>query len=293
MNKDYILITPAYNEEKNIEALIECIIAQTIRPIKWLIVNDGSVDRTEELVKKYVQKDGFIEVLTLERENVESYYSRKTTAFLKGYEYIKNTCHYDFIASLDADIIMPSDYYENILKEFYKNPMLGIASGLYVYKNNKKIEKIDYDKNYVPGSLQMFRKECYEDIGGYVALKYGGDDTLATIMARMKKWQTQHFPEYEVVQQRIVGTVGKNILQAKFRQGQTEYGVGSTPIFIIIKTIDRILKEKPYILASISRLFGYTYCYLKREKRRLPIGVLEFLRKEQKSRLYRKMIRNM
>ncbi len=285
MKKDYILITPAYNEEKNIERLIKSVVAQTILPKKWIIVNDGSIDRTGEITTTYESRYNFIQHLPIERKNIESYYSRKTQVFLLGYKYIDSKLKYDFLGSLDADLSFEPAYYENILKEFEANPRLGIAGGKYVYESEGKIQKVLIDDTCVPGSLQMFRRQCYEQIGGYVALRHGGDDTLASIMARMHGWETRSFPQYRVIQHRPVGTAGKTTLQAKFYQGFTEYGVATHPAFMLAKSLRRMFFEKPYFFASAARLAGFLYASVRREKKRIPESAVRFVRKEQLGRL--------
>ena len=285
MKNNYVLITPAYNEQDNIARLIESVAAQTIQPKKWIIMNDGSIDRTGEIIEEYESKFDFIQQIKLDRENVISYYSRKTQVFLLGYQNLDKSLDYDFLGNLDADLSFGPTYYEDMFREFENNPKLGQAGGKYVYLADGKMQKLKIDDLCVPGSLQLFRKECYEQIGGYVALKYGGDDTLASIMARMCGWQTWSFSQYQVIQHREVGTVGKTILQAKFRQGFTEYGVATHPLFMLAKSIRRIFIEKPYFFASISRLIGFLCASITGEERNLSDEVIRFVRKEQLKRL--------
>jgi len=288
MKKDYVLITPAYNEEKNIERLIKSVVAQTILPRKWIIVNDGSVDQTGEIIAMYESKYDFIQNLPLERENkaIESYYSRKTQVFLLGYKNIDNNLKYDFLGSLDADLSFEPTYYENMLKEFEANPRLGLAGGKYIYELGGKIQKVLIDDTCVPGSLQLFRRQCYEQIGGYVPLKYGGDDTLASITARMRGWETRSFSRYQVIQHRPVGTAEKTILRAKFYQGFTEYGVATHPLFLLAKSIRRMFLEKPYFFGSAARMAGFLCAYIKGEQRKIPKPIVRFVRREQIRRLF-------
>lgn len=288
MSGRYILISPVYNEAAHLPVLISSIAKQTVRPVVWLLVNDGSRDQTEEIIRHYMKEHKFIELLNLDRKHVESYYSRKTQAFIKGYEEVRSKVEHDFVASLDADIIAPPSYYQSILQEFEKNPRLGIAGGIYYYETVGRRDNILIDQSCVPGSVQMFRRECYEEIGGYIALKRGGDDTLASIMARMKGWETRSFPEYAVMQRRKVGTVGgKSILSARFGQGLTEYEVATHPIFMIAKSFRRCFLEKPYVIGSCMRLIGFACGYLMREPRRMPAEAVRFVRREQIGRLLR------
>jgi len=286
MKTKYVLITPVHNEEQSIGQVIESVIAQTILPQKWLIVNDGSTDRTGEIIKRYAGQYDFITCLGLTREAIESYYGRRTRVVLAGYEKIKSL-EYDFLGALDADITFEPTYYESILREFDSNPRLGIAAGAYMYEINNRFEKVLRDKRCTPGSMHVFRRECYEEIGGYVPLKHGGDDSLADIMARMHGWETRHFEEYQVIQHRAVGTGdGRSVLQARFRQGLTEYGIATHPLFMLAKSLRRAVLEKPYITGSLTRLAGFISGYLRREERGIPDDVVRFVRKEQIGRLW-------
>jgi len=286
MKREYVLITPVHNEEEFIEQIIESVIAQTILPKKWIIVDDSSTDRTLEIIKRYEAQHDFITHLRLERKDIVSYYSRRTLVFSAGYEKIKNM-ECDFICSLDADISLGPTYYERILEEFDKNPQLGIASGIYVDKVGDRLQKILIDKIHCPGAIAMFRRECYETIGGYIPQKYGGDDSCAEIMARMNGWETRSFAQHQVIHFRPTGTGdGRSILRARFQQGLTEYGVATHPLFMAVKSFRRAVLEKPYFVGSIVRFAGFLYGYCLREKRRLSPEVIRFVRKEQIGRLW-------
>ncbi len=288
MKKDYLLITPAHNEEENIERVIKSVVSQTIAPQKWLIVNDGSTDGTDEIIKQYEARHNFITSLRLERKDIETYYGHRTRIVLTGYEKIKNP-EFDFLGVLDADISLEPTYYECILAEFDRNPKLGIASGIYVDKVKGQIRKVvkDPDEISTPGALQVFRRECYEAIGGYIPLKYGGDDSLAEIMARMGGWETKHFPKYQAVQHRTTGTSeGTHLLVAKYREGLAEYILGTHPLFALAKSFRRVFLEKPFLLASTARLSGFlSGYYLVGKNREVPDEVVSFVRREQMQRL--------
>ena len=285
MKTKYVLITPVHNEEKYIEAVLKAVIAQTIRPDRWVLVNDASTDETENIIKRFMDRYNFIEIHRPQIDNPVSYYSRRTQVFLSGYKNIKNL-EYDYVASLDADLTMEPDYYESILREFDRNPRLGIATGVYIDKVDGRLRKIVRDNSSTPGGLQMFRRECYKDIGGYIPLKYGGDDSLADINARMKGWETRSFPLYPAIHHRPVGTRGgTHILRARFRQGLAEYNIGTHPLFMLAKSLRRAFLEKPYLLGSAARFLGFWSCYLHSDKREGPTEAIAFFQKEQIGRL--------
>ena len=286
VKREYVLITPVYNEEELVGRVIESVIAQTITPKKWLIVDDDSTDRTGDIIKKYEREYDFIEYYPVQRTGIQNYYSRRTEVFLMGFEKLKQM-EFDFLAALDADLSMEPTYYESILREFDQNPKLGIASGVYINYVNGHLQKIVRDHISTPGGLQMFNRTCYESIGGYKPLKYGGDDSLMDIRARMKGWQTRSFPQYTAIHWRPIGSrLVNNVLMAKFKQGFAEYCLGTHPIFMLAKSLRRIFIERPYFFGSIARLSGYFYSCLKRGEREIPDAVLNFVRKEQMRRLF-------
>ena len=287
MKTEFVLITPVHNEDKYIRQVLESVIAQTIRPKKWVIVDDGSTDKTGEIIKWYEEQHDFIMYHRLERSNVKSYYHSKAKAFLAGYEKIKHIEH-SFVASLDADLTLPPTYYENILREFDRNPKLGIASGIFTNYIDGKPQKVlrDSDNINTPAGLQVFRRECYESIGGYTPLRYGGEDALANIVARMHGWQTTSFPKYKTIHHRPIGVRGgTSILRGKFLQGLAEYHLWTHPIFMLPKSLRRMFIERPYLLGSTARLLGFFEGYLRGEKRDMPEEVKKFVRKEQIKRL--------
>lgn len=116
MKRKYVLITPVHNEEQFIGQVIECVIAQTVLPEKWIIVDDESDDKTNEIIERYAKKHNFIEIYKLKRVGIKSYYSRRTEVFLEGYERVRLIEH-DFVASLDGDLTFP----RITMKVFYEN----------------------------------------------------------------------------------------------------------------------------------------------------------------------------
>ena len=286
MKDRYILISPVHNEQAHLDALIASVVNQTIQPQRWVLVNDASTDATGDIIDRHAAKHEFMVPLRLCRDKEEAYYRRKTLVFLAGYEHLRNGCEYDFVANLDADIVLEPTYYEGLMREFDRNPRLGIAGGTYFYSSDGRLVKVLFDELSVPGCAQVFRRECYEKVGGYIPLRYGGEDTLTQIAARMYGWQTQAFSSHAVVQQRTVGTAETgSVLRARFRQGLSDYGVATHPLFMLAKTLRRAILEKPYFTGSLARLLGYSYGCLFGEERKLSRDMMVFVRREQLGRL--------
>ena len=281
----YVVITPAYDEAALIERTIESVLAQTIRPLKWIIVDDGSTDHTAEIVNRYAARFDFIECCHRVRQAGQTYYGSNVYAILQGYERLKDL-NFDYLAVLDADVVLCPDYYEQIIRRFDTNRDLGIATGTYLEEIDGRMVEALIDRRSTPKALQVFRRACYERIGGYIPCRNGGEDTCTEIMARMNGWQTWSFPEIRVIHRRRVGKGdGGRVLRARFRQGLSDYCVATHPLFMLAKSLRRCVKEKPHLLSGLARLCGFVYGYLVREPRQIPVDARRYVRREQMKRL--------
>ncbi|MQY78712.1 MAG: glycosyltransferase [Bacteroidetes bacterium] len=280
---DYALITPARNEEAYIGKTIQSIISQTIVPKKWIIVSDGSTDRTEEIVKKYASVYNFIHMVKTNAD-ADRNFSSKVKAIKTGVEKLNNT-KYQFIGNLDADISFEPHYYESIIKKFHQNDKLGIAGGIINdMVDVENIRRLVSTSWSVSGGIQLFRRQCYDDIGGHFPLKRGGEDAIAEVMARMHGWEVKTYPDIKVLHHRRTGTAQENILLSKFNLGLRDYSIGYHPLFEVSRCMWRMM-EKPYILGSSLRICGFIWAFLQREKRALPGDIIRYLRREQLKRL--------
>jgi glycosyltransferase involved in cell wall biosynthesis len=283
-NKNYVLITAARNEEEYIEATIESVLSQTILPKKWVIVSDASIDSTDDIVKRHLEHTDIIEFIRKEMDTNEQFdFASKVFALNAGYERIKDY-GYRYIGHLDADITMEPDYYEKIISKFNGNKMLGIAGG-FIYETMAGCFKCrPYNTSRsVAGAIQLFRRECYEQIGGFIPLRMGGEDTYAEVVARKKGWKVQSFPEI-VVYHHKVGNLARGKVRECFRKGMAAYSLGSHPLFEVVKSIRRG-GEKPYGISFFSRIIGFAWPYLWRQDRLVSDEFIEFMRKEQLTQL--------
>jgi biofilm PGA synthesis N-glycosyltransferase PgaC len=281
-NKKYVLITPARNEEDFIETTIKSIIAQTNLPQKWVIINDGSTDETSSIIEKFEKNYTFIESVYLSSPPIRNF-SSKVNAISVGLSKL-NDVKYDFIGNLDADISLSSNYYEKIIQKFEQDSILGIAGGrIFDVIDDKAIEHISR-LDSVGGQIQLFRRKCFEDVGGYLPLELGGEDTLAEVMARMHGWKVQTFLDIKVLHNRRTGTAQSGIYVARFRHGMQEYLYGSHPLFEIAKCVYR-LKESPFVVGSILRACGFFWAFLRMERKYIPDEVVRYLQREQMLKL--------
>lgn len=284
-NPSYVLITPARNEQGTIGITIESVIKQTKRPTEWVIVSDGSTDDTDAIVKAHAAKHDFIKLLRLEKRPLRSF-SSFVFATESGIAALK-TKDYDFIGLLDADIRYPENYYEEMLKRFASDPKLGLAGGNVVDCYGGRRYPSAQAVTEVAGAVQLFRRTCFESLGGLVAIPEGGSDTISSAQARMHGFKTQMFPEIEVDHLKPRNISAGNIFQRTWQLGVREYALGYHPLFELLKCAYRC-KERPFLIGGFLRFAGYAQCCLKRKQRMLPVDVLRFIRQEQMARLFRR-----
>jgi poly-beta-1,6-N-acetyl-D-glucosamine synthase len=279
----YVLITPAYNEVNYLERTIESICSQTVLPAAWVIVSDGSTDGTDEIIKKYASKYNFIKYKRM-AEHDEKCFSCKVFAFNAGYKLVEEVQHH-FIGNIDADISIENDYFEKLIVKFEEIPKLGVGGGIILELVNDEFIAQKISLNSVAGAVQLFRKECFIDIRGYIPLPFGGIDTAAEIKARAAGWFVQTFPELPVKHYRRVVTGNKSITMTRFKQGKSNYVLGYHPIFQIVIGLLKV-SEKPYMLVSLYFIAGYFWAKITKMKKVLSNDVVKYLRQEQMKRLF-------
>ena len=282
IREEYVLITPAKNEEACLEQTIAAVLSQSVLPRTWVIVSDGSVDRTDEIAARYARSHGFIRLLRAPARGQRDFGS-KARAFQAGYDQVKDTA-YDFVGNLDADVSFGPDYYERILDRFRANPGLGIAGGIIRERIDDRFVPQRISLNSVAGAVQLFRRRCFEDVGGYIPMSAGGIDAAAEIIARMHGWTVQTFPDIPVYHHRRVSTGKATVLSTRFHQGITNYLLGYHPLFQLMSALYRV-GDRPYVIGSAFVLLGYGWSWLRRYQRPVSREVVRFLRSEQRARL--------
>ncbi|MGC4097230.1 MAG: glycosyltransferase family 2 protein [Nitrospira sp.] len=287
MSLKYALITPAWNEEAHLEEVIVSVTTQTLLPVRWVIVSDGSTDRTDEIAQSYARRFPWIRLLRLER-NSGRHFAGKAHAVNAGYESLRHV-DFDLVGNLDADITLPPDYYEFLLPKFNELAELGVAGTPFVedggnsgtHSYGHRLANLDH----VSGACQLFRRRCFEDIGGYTPIKGGGIDWVAVTTARMRGWTTRTFVEKTCAHHRAMGTADRNRVKARFRHGQEDYLVGNHPLWEIVRSFFQ-MKNKPLILGGLSLLSGYTYAWLSGKPNPIPQELRSFHRREQLTRMW-------
>jgi glycosyltransferase involved in cell wall biosynthesis len=286
MPNRYILLTAAKNEEAYITKAIESVLRQSVLPAVWFIMDDGSTDRTAAIVESFAAKHPFIRLNSAgsrEGRNFGSQYK----ALKAAYE-LAGSLEFDFVGVQDADIAPErGDYYEAILEEFERNPRLGIAGGLiYELANGQWEYRRSNSEDSVAGGIQMFRRKCFEQIGGYQPLFVGGSDSLALLDAQILGWEIRTRPNHKVLHYRPTSTAGGK-WRGIFRSGQEDASFGNHPIFELFKC-GRRLTNRPFVLGSAVRFCGYLWWNLSGRAAVIPAEKVAFLRQKQMAKLRRR-----
>jgi glycosyltransferase involved in cell wall biosynthesis len=280
----YVLVTPARNEAKYIELTIRSVVNQTVRPAKWVIVSDGSTDGTDDVVKEYAARYDWIELVrTSERR--ERHFAGKVEAFNAGYARTAGVAH-DVLGNLDADVsIDDADYFAFLMRQFDANPRLGVVGTSY------REGTIMYPYRYtspedVTGACQLFRRECFRDIGGYPALKFGGIDVVVVLRAQAEGWQTRTFTEKTCVHHRPVasahcGSTWRRLMQ----NGQKDYRLGSHPAIVLYRSLFQMVSSRPIVVGGVLNLVGYAWATVCRVERAIPDELVKLRQNNQLRRL--------
>jgi glycosyltransferase involved in cell wall biosynthesis len=285
-----VLVTPARNEADFIEQTIRSVVAQTVLPRKWVIVSDGSTDGTDEIVQRYAKEFDWIELVRMP-ERRDRQFAAKAHAFNAGCARLKDV-PFDIIGNLDADITFDADYFSFLLSKFDQAPKLGVAGTPFV-EDHSRLNQHTYahqfaDSNHVSGACQMFRKKCFDDVGGYVPVKAGAIDWIAVTTARMKGWQTRTFTEKVCFHHRKlgVGSGSHGKLRMRFHYGRKAYLVGGHPVWECLRGMFQ-MRQKPFVIGGLWFISGYLWAAVRRSERAASPELVSFHRAEQMARLKR------
>ena len=278
---DYVLVTPARNEAAFIERTIQSVLAQTVLPRRWIIVSDGSTDSTDAIVERYLNV-GWLELVRLPVDGDRNF-AAKVRAFDAGLARLQDVA-YDVIVNLDADVSFPPDYFAFLLDKFAADPRLGVAGTHYTEGNFHSFRDSFINPAHVNGQCQLFRRECFEDIGGYVPIEGGGIDWVAVTTARMRGWTTRSFDERVFEHHRKMGTAGGSELSARYNYGKKDFALGGHPLWQLLRGSFQMTK-RPYVIGGALLLAGYFGCWLTGAKRAVSTELMAFHRREQLQRM--------
>jgi biofilm PGA synthesis N-glycosyltransferase PgaC len=278
----YVIVTPARNEAQFIELTIKSVVAQTVRPLRWIIVSDGSTDGTDDIVRKWTSDHPWIQLVRMP-ERRERDFAGKVYAFNAGHAKLTDL-NYEVIVSLDGDISFDSDYFSLLLGKLAADPKLGLAGTPFQELSGQTYDYRFVSIEHVSGACQLFRRECFEAIGGYLPVRGGSIDHIAVITARMKGWKTRTFPEKVCLHHRIMGTADRSVLTSRFRLGIKDYRVGNHPLWELFRTAHQMAMP-PLGIGGLALGAGYFWAVLRGEERPVSRDLIDFHRREQLLRL--------
>ena len=284
----YVLITPARNEGALIENTIRSVVGQTIRPVRWIIVSDGSTDGTDEIVRRYAASHPWIHLLRMP-ERSDRQFAAKAHCFNAGAERLRDVA-FDVIGNLDADITFEPDYFAFLLDKFSADPKLGVAGTPFV-EDADRVDRHTYahrfaQLDHVSGACQLFRRSCFKDVGGYIPVQGGAIDWIAVTTARMRGWKTRTFPEKVCLHHRKLGTGNNSPLMVHFHYGRKAYFVGGHPAWILLRSLFQ-MNQRPVVIGGIYFGLGYLSAWLRRIPRVVSPELAAFHQGEQMTRLRR------
>lgn len=275
----YVLISPCRNEAAYMRQTLDTVIGQSIRPAKWVIVDDGSTDKTPKILAEYRTKHDWIEVVTLGDRGRRAVGAGVIEAFYAGYETI-NPDDYDYLCKLDLDLRVPPRYFEILMERMVANPRIGTCSGkAYVEKNGVLVNERQGDETSI-GASKFYRISCFKALGGFVReVMWDGIDCHR---CRMNGWIACSWdgPELRFVHLRPEGSSQQSIYAGRMRHGYGQYFMGTGFIYMLANAINRI-NEKPYLLGSLAMLWGWLSSAFKGKPRFDDPEFRKFLRRYQ------------
>ncbi|HWG21597.1 MAG TPA: glycosyltransferase family 2 protein [Terracidiphilus sp.] len=280
----YVLVTPARNEARFIESTIQAVVAQTAKPLKWAIVSDGSTDGTDDIVSRYAALHPWMELVRTP-ERSERHFAGKALAVRAGVGKMEGL-PYTVLVSLDGDITFETDYFAFLLEKLAGDAKLGVVGTPYKDTTDEMYDYRFVSTDHVSGACQMFRRECFEEIGGYVLSKGGAIDTIATLTARSKGWKTRTFTEKIALHQRVIGTAENGPIQTRFVLGKRDWAIGNHPLWEIFRGLYQMTK-RPILLRGMAILAGYGWAAVCGAERPVPRDLRAFRRREQMQSLTR------
>lgn len=282
MLSPYVVITPARNEARFIELTIQSMISQTVLPLRWVIVSDGSTDGTDEIVNRYSAEYPWIMLVRMP-ERRERNFAGKVYAFNAGRDRVSDL-PYEVIVSLDADITYEPEYFCFLLTKLAENTELGLVGTPFRETSDESYDYRFVNIEHVSGACQVFRRTCFESFGGYIPVKGGAIDNIAVISARMKGWKTRTFTEMSCVHHREMGTAQQGRVQAKFRFGAKDYAIGNHPVWEVFRGCYQMTRP-PVLLGGMAVIAGYFWAAIRRVQRPVSPELMAFHRSEQMQRL--------
>jgi biofilm PGA synthesis N-glycosyltransferase PgaC len=280
LDTKYVLVTPVRDEEQYITVTVESVASQTILPREWVIVNDGSKDKTGQIIDEYARQYPWIRAVHRQDRGYRKWGAGIIEAFYAGFDALTCT-DWEFMGKLDGDLSFEPDYFESMWERFAGNARLGIAGG-YLYHLDGGVKTIEgHPAFHVRGGAKIYRRACWDVLGG---LWVGpGSDTADEVKANMLGWTTRSFQDLEIQHHRWTGAAYGR-WGGIVKNGKTDYVSGYHPLFELAKACARLI-QRPYVLGSVGLIYGYVQASLERIPRVDDPQLIQYLRRQQMAKL--------
>lgn len=258
--RDYLLVTPCKNEEDSLPKIAESVTGQEITPLLWVIVNDGSTDRTPEILEELCSKHSWIQTVTLNEKprnlgvHVSHVYRTGFEAAIKHCD--DNNIDYQYVASVDADIILDGDYFASLIREFEDDPDLGICSGHIGNIINGNIVWSSYRDDLPSGGARLWKRECFEETGGF--LLTCSPDSVSNVKAKLRGWKTRYFTTTTAISTRAYSSA-QGQWKGYRRLGSNNYFIGYSPIHVCLKSVKLLYSKNGYFAHGVGLAYAYGY----------------------------------
>jgi len=255
-NRSYVLISPCRDEEEYVRKTLDSVVNQSIQPNRWVIVDDGSTDKTPKILKEYSEKHDFISIVTRKNRGERKVGPGVIEAFYAGLNSI-NLDDYEYLCKLDLDLILPPEYFEQLMLKMESNPRLGTFSGkaYFIGEDGNLVSEKCGDESSL-GMTKFYRVSCFKQIGGFVRQVMW--DAIDSHRCRRLGWisSSEDNENIRFTHLRPMGSSQQNILTGRIRHGFGQYYMGTGLLFMLASTVYR-LSHPPIIIGSLASLWGY------------------------------------
>jgi glycosyltransferase involved in cell wall biosynthesis len=277
--RKYLLISPCRNEAQYMRQTLDTVVGQSVRPARWVIVDDGSTDETPAILAEYAARHPWISIVTRADRGKRAVGPGVIEAFYAGYASI-DPDEYDYLCKLDLDLRLPPRYFERLMQRMEADPRIGTCSGkAYLEDHGRLVFERHGDENSL-GMTKFYRVACFKDIGGFV--REVGWDGIDGHQCRMKGWIACSWdePDLRFVHLRTMGASDRGVLTGRYRQGYGQYYMGTGFVYLAASVLMR-LNQKPYVIGQLAVLWGWVHSWLQRKPRYDNSEFRDYLRRFQ------------
>jgi len=280
-NRRYVLIAPCRDEAEHMRRTLDSVMAQSVPPALWVVVDDGSTDETSAILESYKARMPYLRVVRRENRGRRSVGPGVIEAFYAGLETV-SLDDFDYVCKLDLDLDLPPRYFELLMQRMEKNPRIGTSSGKPYFVDQgtgNLVPEVCGDEMSV-GMTKFYRVRCFREIGGFVReVMWDGIDCHR---CRMLGWIAESVTDEDLkfIHLRPMGSSQKGIWTGRVRSGYGQYFMGTAPMYLLASAVFRLVKH-PVLIGSIAMVWGYASSAARGVARYDDPEFRQFLRKYQ------------